>query len=467
MAAEAASQRYSSQIQALTSQHNAQLAQQREATENAERQAKSAHDQISKLQYELQTCQRELATWRGKADTAQAELQQHRSAAEAAGTTSQKQAQGLTSAQMEIVGLKTQVRNLDDLLRSVREHLDSEREAHGVTRESLAQHKDALRRLQEKLGTSISEIEKGNRIITRLKEEHRVLRSKLKLQVSRAKQADMAAASNSQRLQDTSSQLASTKQQLRALEARLADKEAEVSASKTRLGEAEGIIAKNTAVIDHLNRSLSELEGNRLGGAGAVYNRSFNFRSPAPAARSGVSAYSWEAGSGGALRGARAHVTPNPHPVSSSGGDIAARVQARVQSMARSLRQQSPEQHSSNGTQSGDADNDSHEANRDAPVVSHVSPQTSRSAGQLTQAERRQAEAMAGLDVLLAGSQDRQQRQKATKEGMGTQEPAEKRPSHAYFSEDFFGPGEDSDTGDGQRRHGAVYASQASEPSVQ
>ena len=458
MAAESASQRYSSQLAQLSTQHRAELAQQRHAADEAQSQAQAAEEHVSKLQFELQSCERELASWRGKAQAAQGELKQHKSAAEAAGATSQQQAQGLTSAQMEIVGLKTQVRNLEELLGSVREQLRSEREGHAGTRESLEQHKDALRRLQEKLATSISEIEKGNRIITRLKEEHRVLRSKLKLQVSRAKQADMGASSTSQRLQDVNNKLAATSRDVSALREKLADKEAELRSAQSRLGEAQGIIAKNTAVIDHLNRSLSELEAaGSMGGRAGVYGRSLTFRSPAAPTRS---SYSWEAGSGAAMR-----ATPNPLPTrgpsgTHTGSDVAARVQARVESMAASMR--SPAPVAAMGSDEPAKQQAQH--SQDGGVNNASSAMGTRS-GHLTQAERRQAEAMAGLDVLLGSGR------KASSEKLLRQQPAPPAESeqstakrNAYFSQDFFGPEEGDSQHDGGHR--SVFASHASEPSA-
>ena len=446
MAAEAASQRYSQQLAQLSSSHSYALAQQREATEAAQQAAKAAETKAAQLQFDLQSCERELASWRGKAESSEAELTQHRSAAQAAGATTQQQAQGLTSAQMEIVGLKTQVCNLEELLGSVREHLEAERESHAVTRESLSHHKDALRRLQEKLSTSISEIEKGNRIITRLKEEHRVLRSKLKLQVSRAKQADLAAGSGKQRLGELSATLADSRRERQVLQEKLADKEAELAAARNRLSDAEGIINKNTAVIDHLNRSLSELESSRLGrGLTSPYTSSYAFRSPPSGTRQG-GRYSWEAGSGASLAAARLQQgTPNPLPLSSTAppapgsSDVAARVQARVASMAASMKR--------TGT-----------ASEGTPAAAGPA-----AGGRLTQAERRQAEAMAGLDLLLGG--DGNATKGGVKEVDSRGDSAPKVAQHAYFSEDFFGPGEGDSGGGGGG--GSVFASRASEPSVQ
>lgn len=442
MAAEAASQRHAADLASAAKEARRELASLRATVDEGATQRAALERQVAQLQADLRDAQREGADWRGKAEAAEAELVSHRSAAEAAGQHRVAQEKDLSSSTLRVAALEQQVADGQQLLQAVRERLEAEVSAHGRTSDSLALYKTSFGKLQGKLNTSISEIEKGNRIITRLKEDQRVLRAKVKLHASQAKQAELTANARADDLRRALADVADAKRRAGDAESLQEQAQAKVTTLTEQLEEARGIISRNTAVIDHLNRAVNELEGQRFSRPGTFSHASTFTPSRTGASRHLHTSFATTPNPAARHDTARAPEPsrpPQPLPSSTSPpADIAARMAARVATMADSLRVGSSDagQQRRNGASSDAADRPAPHAHAGSAVDTTASTASPRREGApLTQGERKQAAALAGLSSLLGD----------------THKPAA---NHAYFTSDFFGAEEeDSEPPSADARH--------------
>lgn len=170
--------------------------------------------------------------------------------------------------------LKQQVQDKEETARKSQQlvaGLEAEKRARD---EAAAVYTASNARLKGQLEASIKEIEKGNAIISKLQNDKRDARSKLKLKLAvvreqeRLLQQKDAAADAAKRREDV---LETEGRRLAAEVEGLSGRRAE---SEKRLAEAKEILAKNQQVIGWLNKELNESKMQRKRSIAATANAS-------------------------------------------------------------------------------------------------------------------------------------------------------------------------------------------------
>ncbi|KAJ1436086.1 hypothetical protein B484DRAFT_262960 [Ochromonadaceae sp. CCMP2298] len=178
-----------------------------------------------------------------------------------------------TLAQGEIVKLESRVDTLTQQLLSKNEQLENTVAMHRASEDARSNVEQRLllyvnnaEVLQENLHTGAGEIERGNAIISKLNEEARQAREKIRTKSEVIRRQEVVVKDLRLRLLDTEHLLAASREVEKKDALRIASLEQQLAETLDRLQESNGVIASNQEVISYLNEEVNKWQlGMRVG----------------------------------------------------------------------------------------------------------------------------------------------------------------------------------------------------------
>jgi spindle assembly abnormal protein 6 len=168
------------------------------------------------------------------------------------------QAKELTSALTRVAVLEQSLADRNDVLTRTNDLLKAGEEAKRNSEESAALYKGQCAKLQQKLETCSSEIERGNGIITKLQEEYKSVRTKAKAKSESVRALEATLADRTSTIDTLQREISAIRSDLERERAGRESSEGIISSLKSQISEARDALANNQQVIAWLNKELNE-----------------------------------------------------------------------------------------------------------------------------------------------------------------------------------------------------------------
>ncbi|KAK3238212.1 hypothetical protein CYMTET_27296 [Cymbomonas tetramitiformis] len=268
---EETSQRYESERLASENRHKDHATALEQRNAELDLQVRTLMDQKYTLDSKVSELSAKLGTANGELSAAKEELERLRKDNLRMDSDVHERDKGLTQHQIELSGLKQQVTDKDELLKTLRQQLEAAEKHKAALEQSWQETRSASNRAEERVTAVSSEVKKGNQIIERLQSELRSAKAKSKLKAAVIAQQENLSNERQSTVDKLTRELGSKRLDADSLQEENVNLKTRVEDQKKKLEESQALLQSNQQMIQWLNQQVNEAQLGTMG-SGSRYS---------------------------------------------------------------------------------------------------------------------------------------------------------------------------------------------------